>query len=1611
MIDDLRGADEAIQNLLTTLLPLNAGEADVANMVQDGVAAEVPAWRSFPVDAYLEQMLLPAFCCIQYPQGQASVTRIKGLVEGMKKDTALWDTIKARVQQEVDATQWWSRWQQQVAFSRLQLLQHHNIWRALQAHLQHLVGSALARLLVSLEEEQLLGSCLSLTSDMKATCLDLMRSASFLPIRAPPAANVPMGHQAAEQTTSSRPTAASTVSGLALDSLSLTCPLLPLKLPFSLRIYKALQVAEEKYPELKAVMTLRRERDSVQGEPMAVDCELGDVMGMFLRVTEELVPQELQPLLANHSDLYARDFALLAGHQYGTALPEGGASGTLPACIQLLVGAEVDTQRGPLAWHPLLLHVATWQYHDIISSLAALCMIAHPQISSNTVSVDEVMVDIADEDLWPGARPRGSEGPDASLQERLLHLLHSVHDAAVPATDVITQQGGLAAVRENLAIAMSHWQVVQKLVTGSQAGGFLANMQAAKSVLDLISHRLLELSVLDEAGPCADLTDHNMMSCTAIMEAVSALGHSMRGQGAKFLLSVEGVCQIQGVDEIICAELDVVPRPEGTRAPRRSHDDELSLDMQFDLGLDLSGQGASTSGPHVSDAIPPPARTTTTDPKGKALAEPHPPFCPPPADGTPPSNRQSEPQGPHPSTPLNPAGGPSISVMPSIFCAVLDLINVPQNLVQFICNHMLVSRVSPQGYPVVMKLLRCTRLDTWQLLGSLQGSCVPMEIQAISRALEGIPTMGDGTTSLPLALVALAVQEVFLSDEGMDLILTDPRNWRRLCPWLTRTRKLMSAGRAQPWQLVVAIALWRATMEAVARQLMSASASLHTSHAARASRRTGSSKGMPAATQQLLSHLNTLLSMSQEDEAAHALKIYFLKQIHKGMGNMEEARRYCEFLAAGPLDCLASLEWDHSEVMKIRFDPFTYLDHYQQIRDRLTQATRQPVAEVGKVISELVALASQDTKQCRALLASVVTLLLLPRASRPLSRGEQQLRDLLLTQLEPLAAAPQGLLTCLLQNNFHGPARKLLEVHKSTRVETLQFSSIAIHLAILLVTMEGPPEAQLLGPLFQYMTNPATGLGHFVLAMPSDDTLETYNQAVQAYGQALARYQCPCGYIYLIGDCTAPNEGANCPRCPRRIGGTGAHHGLAPGNVKLGVGAFPANHQKGYVLNGSSMSDPVPVRKLGLGCFHLLYMFVHQALVLGPASGLQRCVEDIQRLVKVEQPGGALQHVLACAEVGWRCLARSIGSCSEGACAVAHRALQGLAQAEVQTDLRWGMQDHGDREKWESCFTTSIAQAAVADPRGVVNNFLESSPATTRAAVLEREIEEVGATGNPLWSDLLRVVVPPGIQALGIAFVNDPQSTVRWPVLQHLLARAQTGDLNPVVHLSELVRWSKLVKERWALKFSRREAQRKTIKEVLMTQPDGRKLLEDFDQLETAWNACRGVTDRYRCTAFTGGIPKLGADCSFSLLCAATSDDGVYLVAMMEELAARQNQFLTRLQEHCSDIIWLKPPLKPLEQVAEDDVIQFQPVLSSIISSLRAEGLGWTGWAHGEGTRAHFDYGRLQGQWSSCLVAGKVEIQCEGFPMFTYRDEVFRTSVGLLYDVMVPRQGCLRTYC
>lgn len=128
---------------------------------------------------------------------------------------------------------------------------------------------------------------------------------------------------------------------------------------------------------------------------------------------------------------------------------------------------------------------------------------------------------------------------------------------------------------------------------------------------------------------------------------------------------------------------------------------------------------------------------------------------------------------------------------------------------------------------------------------------------------------------------------------------------------------------------------------------------------------------------------------------------------------------------------------------------------------------------------------------------------------------------------------------------------------------------------------------------------------------------------------------------------------------------------------------------------------------------------------------------------------------------------------------------------------------------------------------------------------------------------------------------------------QHpLLAMALRRDLRLVPHLAAVLEWQRLLRRHFELRLPRHQARSLRMGDALQKlPPQGRQLFEDF---KLAWKECakEGCMARYGCKELAE-LPEIDLNTPLSLSCAdGNTDEGSYILAMMQSLVEKQNSFL-----------------------------------------------------------------------------------------------------------------------
>jgi hypothetical protein len=559
---------------------------------------------------------------------------------------------------------------------------------------------------------------------------------------------------------------------------------------------------------------------------------------------------------------------------------------------------------------------------------------------------------------------------------------------------------------------------------------------------------------------------------------------------------------------------------------------------------------------------------------------------------------------------------------------------------------------------------------------------------------------------------------------------------------------------------------------------------------------------------------------------------------------------------------------------------------------------------------------------------------------------------------------------------------------------------------------------------------------------------------------ALWSCRCACGFVYLVGNCGQPMESTTCPTCKQaRLGGTS--HMPHQQQTMLGRGMV-AQEQPGYLLP-EPLQAGTAVRQLRPAVLHLLHLLQHLLLAAGTELGLangQSLLPAASDGASSSSDGSAGSSGLAAAAVArqsWGHLQRNLSCSDDATLAVAHEAVRLLFEQQA-AGLPAALPSSAARAAWEQGFTLHVAGPASSGPQQLLRQLADQAAAAGAAArsYLEGAISELLPAAMLQDSSyrlsslprLLRCMQLPTVATVLLLVSNQAGTGSRHvQLLQELMSALHPDSpLQLLQHLPALVDWAMLAQQHLGYSLCRRQAQQLSIEQVLAQHGEAAQALTAaLPAFLTAWNACRHITDGYRCTAFQGGIPELGPGSAFCLCCIGSQDDGLYLRAMVERLVQLQSTWLRRCralqlgqpaaggaiaagtgegpqaaeqqQEEVAGVAGAgagdaageaggDQDRLPLQRLEPDDVIPAAATATRLQQQLLAAGLAVPQLEHGSGTALRLDLPRLTAWLERRLLRNRVLLGSRTMPDFCFQQEIFRSVATLLHDVAlkVPQQ-------
>ncbi|CAE7308312.1 rnf213a, partial [Symbiodinium sp. KB8] len=206
--------------------------------------------------------------------------------------------------------------------------------------------------------------------------------------------------------------------------------------------------------------------------------------------------------------------------------------------------------------------------------------------------------------------------------------------------------------------------------------------------------------------------------------------------------------------------------------------------------------------------------------------------------------------------------------------------------------------------------------------------------------------------------------------------------------------------------------------------------------------------------------------------------------------------------------------------------------------------------------------------------------------------------------------------------------------------------------------------------------------GMFLPAMPDDEEQVILQALNEGYANARfhghTRYECQCGYRFIVADCGQAVQESTCPQCRRRIGGFEyARHGNRRVDASPVVTPATLQSKQGYFPHPASRERSLSVRSISPLSFRALHFLLHSSFFTKLWDTSAWAVQNV---------AGILEHLRA----DWDVLTQILGACPAGFLMDVSGKLMFTSRSTVQTVMT-----QKERLQWERHFAEVIIEPCV----------------------------------------------------------------------------------------------------------------------------------------------------------------------------------------------------------------------------------------------------------------------------------------------------------------------------
>ncbi|KAG9292714.1 hypothetical protein G9A89_008302 [Geosiphon pyriformis] len=642
----------------------------------------------------------------------------------------------------------------------------------------------------------------------------------------------------------------------------------------------------------------------------------------------------------------------------------------------------------------------------------------------------------------------------------------------------------------------------------------------------------------------------------------------------------------------------------------------------------------------------------------------------------------------------------------------------------------------------------------------------------------------------------------------------------------------------------------------------------------------------------------------------HSLKVHFLKDLRSRQFSIENIKKFCE-VQQKILPWLGDLPWDNEKNrIKLPVNPYWSLKPYSEAESAFDNLYY--ILNDGPLDQFLDKLLKNDVGARIALVGLITARLHSTRiATQEFNHGELRVYEFLRNKIKLMKIPIQyrQIIEKIFENQH-----PFIRFNQQTTNPKMLLISVIIHIVSIHASL--PPNYS---PLCSYLHQLQASQNSFILTCPSDIEAIIMNALNAGRADGHTRYQCVCGYRYMIGDCgNVVQLGINivCPECKKSFEPKG-YGRPAEGQTKIDTAPVtqgPQRDQPGYIIEAGSLDIYQSVRSMTPASYRILHLFVHAIIGIStPSPTVDAFLQNVP-----DPAAYCLDHITK----DWDVLKNIFDCQDEHLALVIHAILSEMIKGYETNPI--AVNTAAEREEWERDFTERYVRPFVKNLNATVIDFRTKLETAATAAkkgngVFETEIDETIKMDEKYCQNhlprLWRQIGDTNRENLRAYFSADYQNMTKFPFLAVFFKHEQTLPL--IKYIKPIVKFVKILSTRLTLRISRKQAQEMSFrdfinKEAAESEEMSHYLSTTFMEFAEAWNIVIPHVTRFQCHELPALRPIIKDDLPIIFGLIEAKDNSLYLCAILHFLVTLQNKFL-------QEVINISPGCRSLRFLEQDN--------------------------------------------------------------------------------------------